>query len=166
MKVFLAHIILLLTSITLTAQPITWQKTYGGSSIDYGYSIVQTPDEGFISVGEKYANSIPATFIMRLSKYGDTLWTRTMAGNGATGVVALSDGNYLVSGWSSEDALIKIDINGNVHWTRYNECGYLKPSRDSGFFVLRGLLLKKYDNGGSVEWQFDCTSFLSSGDFR
>lgn len=160
-----ACLLVLLTSLYLNAQTITWQRTYGGTNIDYGYSIVQTPDEGFIAVGEKYVNFLPTTFFVRLSKHGDTIWTRSVPGNGATGVVALSDGNYLISGWSSEDAILKIDIHGSILWIRYNECGYLKASHDSGFFVLRGPRIKKYNNDGSVAWSYDYSPFLNSGDF-
>lgn len=129
--------------------------------MDYGYSMVQTPDDGFIAVGEKNIR----TFVMRVSKFGDTLWTKTLLGNGSTGVVVLSDHNYLITGWLPQDPIVKIDLNGNVYWTHYGESGYLKASRDSGFFVLRGLRIKKYNNDGSVAWSFDYSPFLNSEDF-
>jgi hypothetical protein len=57
----------------VNSQPITWQRTYGGSNIDYGYSIVQTPDEGYIAVGRKRINTTAYMFAMRLNKFDQTL---------------------------------------------------------------------------------------------
>ena len=57
----------------LTAQPITWQKTYGYGSIEYGFSIVQTGDEGFIAVERGRIFSSNYLFAMRLNKFKDTL---------------------------------------------------------------------------------------------
>ena len=157
-RIAIACLLVLLTSLRLNAQTITWQRTYGDSNIDYGYSIVQTPDEGFIVVGEKNLR----TFVMRITKYGDTLWTRTILGNGSTGVVVLSDHNYLITGWLPQDPIAKIDLNGNFHWIHFGESGYLKASRDSGYFITRDLKIKKYNNDGLLEWYFDYSPLLNS----
>ena len=164
MKVLLTHIILLLTSITLTAQPITWQRTYGGTNMDYGYSIVQTPDEGFIAVGLKRISTSSFMFAMRLDRFGDTLWTRTYSSNPALGIVALSDGNYAISGWYPHDPIIKIDLNGDILWAKYNEAGAIEPSRDSGFFVNRNGVLKKFNNDGTVLWAFEFLKYMNSAE--
>ncbi len=59
------------------SQAVTWQRTYGEGNIDYGYSIVQTPDEGYIAVGRKRIETVSYMFAMRLNKFGDTIWTKT-----------------------------------------------------------------------------------------
>jgi len=164
MKVLLTHIILLLTSITLTAQPITWQRTYGGANMDYGYSIVQTLDEGFIAVGLKRVSTSSFMFAMRLDRFGDTIWTKTFPSNPASRIVALSDGHFVISSSYSQDPLIKIDLNGNVLWANYNEAGAIEASRDSGFYVNRSGLLRYYNNDGIVMWSFDILQYLDSAE--
>ena len=51
MRLLLPHIILLLTSITITAQTITWQKVYGDAGEDVGLSITQVFDGGYVMCG-------------------------------------------------------------------------------------------------------------------
>ncbi len=49
-------------------------------------------------------------------------------------------------------------------WTLYNEAGYLESSRDSGFFISRNSILKKFSNSGSVLWAFDYSNYLNSAE--
>ena len=132
--------------------------------MDYGYSIVQTPDEGFIAVGLKRIDTSPLMFAMRLNRFGDTIWTKTFLSNRASGIVELTDGNYVISGWFPHDPLIKIDLNGNLIWTKYNEAGEIKSSRDSGFFVNRNGVLKKFNDDGTVLWAFDFLKYMNSAE--
>lgn len=68
---------ILLTEISiLKAQTITWQKKYSYGIIEYGLSIVQAEDEGFIAVERGRIFSSNYFFAMRLNKFKDTLYTR------------------------------------------------------------------------------------------
>jgi hypothetical protein len=160
MKVLLAHIILLLTSIALTAQPITWQRTYGDSNIDFGYSIVQTPDEGFIVAGRKRINTDTYISALRLNKFGDTLWTRYFTGFKANQIEMLKDGNYLITGVGN---LVKLDIDGNVMWSRPGSAAAkFRETKDGGFIQCLSELngpflfypkLRRTDSIGNILWE-------------
>ncbi len=69
---------------TDSAGNLKWEKTYIGTDWNFGYSIAQTPDSGFVICGLTY--SYPAVngdvYVIRTKKNGDTIWTRTIGGNG------------------------------------------------------------------------------------
>ena len=56
-----------------------WHKTFGGPAIDYGKSIIQTPDSGFIACG--YSNSIDLDydlFLIKIDQNGNLEWKKDM----------------------------------------------------------------------------------------
>jgi hypothetical protein len=103
-----------------------WTRTYGGANGDYGYSVQQTQDGGYIVAG--YTQSFGAggfdVYLVKTNASGDTLWTRTYGGAGGDfGDVTqqTSDGGYIISGTTNSFGagaydvyLIKTDGNGNV----------------------------------------------------
>ena len=140
---------------TLTAQPITWQKTYGYGSIEYGFSIVQTEDEGFIAVGRRRIISSNYLFAMRLNKFGDTLWTRTYTGYRCLQIEKCSDSNFIISSldFNEETSLFKIDLNGNILWRKYNVGTVFKISADSFIYVCKDTKnVRKYNLNGDSIW--------------
>jgi hypothetical protein len=139
----------------INAQPITWQKTYSYGNIEYGYSIVQTEDEGYIAVGRRRINSTSYLFAMRLNKFGDTLWTRTYTGFRCLQIEKCSDSNFIISSlnFGSETSLFKIDINGNILWRKFNVGTVFKISTDSFIYVCRDIKnVSKYDLNGDSIW--------------
>lgn len=59
-----------------------WTKTYGGADGDYGYSVQQTGEGGFIIVGYRCSTiSTVDVYLLRTDSNGDTLWTRTYGGD-------------------------------------------------------------------------------------
>ncbi len=80
-----------------------WTKTFGGSTDDYGYSVQQTSDEGYIVTG--YTESFGAgnfdLWLLKTDSSGDTLWTKTLGGIQADygySVQQTMDGGYIVTG--------------------------------------------------------------------
>ncbi len=61
-----------------------WQRTYGGSDWDFGYSIQQLPDSGFVICGLTYSYGLGNgnVYVIRTNKNGDTLWTRAIGDSG------------------------------------------------------------------------------------
>ena len=63
---------------------VTWTKTYGGSGDDFGFSLVETPEGGFVLLG--YSNSqdgdVPPTkgyhdnWIIRVDATGELVWKK------------------------------------------------------------------------------------------
>lgn len=46
-----------------------WEHTFGGSSADYGYSVIQTPEEGYLVVGYTYSFGVGGSdvYLIRLA---------------------------------------------------------------------------------------------------
>jgi hypothetical protein len=107
-----------------------WTKTYGGVQWDYGYSIEQTFDGGYIIAGftHSFGAGSADAYLIKTDSLGDTLWTKTYGGadyDEAWSVDQLSDSGYIVAGktysFGAGDCdfyLIRTDANGDSIWTR------------------------------------------------
>jgi hypothetical protein len=131
-----------------------WTMTYGGISADYGYSVQQTTDSGYIIVG--WTNSFgvlgPDVYLLKTDSLGDTLWTKTYGGyesDVGRSVKQTPDGGYIIAGQSFSFSgffpnlyLIKTDSLGDTVWWRtYGvlhgyDAGYsIQLTPDGGYIV-------------------------------
>ena len=108
-----------------------WTNTFGGSDDDYGYSVQQTADGGYIIAGwtVPYGASSLDVYLIKTDNEGNQQWQRTFGG-GSSGeegycVQQTDDGGYIIvgdieySGGSSRDIyLIKTDSQGNQQWSQ------------------------------------------------
>lgn len=105
-----------------------WTKTYGGIASDYGYSVQQTVDGGYIITGStfSYGAGNEDIWLIKTDVDGDTLWTRTYGGvssDEAYAVQQTADGGYIIAGYtysigSGGMYLVKTDSLGDSIWTR------------------------------------------------
>ncbi|NTW32075.1 MAG: T9SS type A sorting domain-containing protein [Bacteroidetes bacterium] len=107
-----------------------WMKNYGGGNWDFGHSLVETADSGYIIAGETYSfgNGNNDAFILKISKNGDSLWSKSYGGQNSDITYDISichDGNFILTGITNSfgkgmfDAyLLKIDQLGDTLWTR------------------------------------------------
>ena len=127
---------------------ITWDKTFGGSSEDMGFSIIQTENGGYAIAGytildrEKRKDTWRAKlgyielteekkqdfWIIKLDKNGNMKWDETFGENNpdvANSIIQTRDGGYAVAGfiWTiyagKQDIwIIKLGENGNKEWEK------------------------------------------------
>ncbi len=102
-----------------------WQKAYGGSRDDVGYSIVEDRD-GYVIVGktESYGENYRSDlYMLKISKNGRLLWERTYGKkqDDAGYDIAKTDDGYIVVGETSDDRtrdkdvyIVKTNKNGRL----------------------------------------------------
>jgi len=139
-----------------------WTRTYGGAGSDYGYSVQQTSDGGYIVVGETNSYGVGGldVYLIKTNASGDTLWTRTYGGadcDDGYSVQQTSDGGYIVVGRTfsfsidvSDVYLIKTNASGDTLWTRIYggtdwDAGYSVQQTSDGGYIIVG---RTYGAGG------------------
>ena len=128
---------------------LQWQNTYGGSNGDYGNSIKQTTDGGYIVAGATRSNDgdvsgnyFESTFdlwIFKIDAEGDFLWQNCLGGTNnewANKIIPHSGGGYLISGYATSG-------DGDVEGIHIGWSG--SPSID--YWII------KIDDSGNLEWQ-------------
>ena len=80
-----------------------WMKTFGGTGRDYGHSVQQTMDGGFIAAG--YTLSFGAggddMYVVKTDANGNEQWSNTYGGSSsdvAYGIRETSDGGFIITG--------------------------------------------------------------------
>ncbi|MFH2143800.1 MAG: hypothetical protein ABIJ97_15355, partial [Bacteroidota bacterium] len=143
MKILWIKILLLalIMNINDSEGQCVFHKLYGmgNNYYDGGFSVVQTYDGGYISVGVSFEN-YDGTYIVRTDECGDTLWTRLydfcyFAGDEGTSVIQLQDSTFSICGWAvdvsdsiADTYILKLNDSGDTVWFRNLD----QPLRDKG----------------------------------
>jgi hypothetical protein len=137
---------------------LEWEKTFGGPNLDYGRSVQQTTDGGYIMAG--WTRSIGAidsdVYLIKTDSDGSMLWEKTFGGPnldcGGNSVQQTIDEGYIIAGWISyplpladtDVYLIKTDSDGNELWSRDFTCfpatdiGYSVQQTTDGGYIIAG----------------------------
>jgi type IX secretion system substrate protein len=172
---------ILFFTITSTVFGQGWERTFGGTDLDMGYSVLQTPNGDFIACG--YAFSFgdgvhQEIHVVRTDIDGNTIWEQTHSEDNiklyGQSLIETSDGNYLIAGYQTADNgdqnlyLLKIDPDGSKIWANTIESpgvdfGYqVIETIDNGFAIIgetrdslsgqRDTYFSKTDINGNEEW--------------
>ena len=108
-----------------------WQKTFGGRFGDYGRSVQQTTDGGYIVAGNTWPLGrigSSKVYLLKIDHKGNKEWARTIGAGGSEygfSVCRTSDGGYMVAGKTvrndkgDDDVyLIKTFADGTKAWSK------------------------------------------------
>ncbi|MBN1577749.1 MAG: InlB B-repeat-containing protein [Chitinispirillaceae bacterium] len=146
---------------------ITFQKAVGGSGDDYGLSVQQTTDGGFVITGSTSSSVGDSSYVylIKTDAEGNAVWTKTFGGGRGKSVQQTSDGGFVIAGETSPRGalsdvyLIKTDAEGNAAWTKAFGVGVepsVQQTNDGGLVVIfsggGAVYLIKTDVIGNVMW--------------
>jgi len=147
-----------------------WSQTIGGSDYDYGHSVQQTTDGGYIVAGVTSSFTIPVdvedlreVYLVKTNSEGYLIWNKTYGGphiDVANSVQQTSDGGYVVAGitysfgaGSGDFYLVKTDSNGVMLWNRtfggsgLDDGRHVQQTEDGGYIVSG--ITQSFGAGGS-----------------
>jgi len=132
-----------------------WTRTYGGSDHDWGRSVQQTSDGGYIIAGWTMSFGVGRNddYLVKTDSSGDTLWTRSHGGiyyDAGESVQQTSDGGYIIAGSTysfgagNDDVyLVKTHVSGTLLWIHtYGgsdwDRGYSVQQTSDGGYIVAG----------------------------
>ena len=170
---------------------ITFQKTWGGTGIDYAYDVHKTSSGGYYlgCVTNSLVNATTSSYVVRINNTGDTLWTAAYAASSSScdaqyinDICPTTDGGCIAVGGKSVCGnanvggnIVRFDASGNVLWSKYCSYGedpYPVIQSADGNFIVGGYVtgigaggedacLMKLDTNGDTLWS---KTYGGSGD--
>ncbi|MCP4414705.1 MAG: T9SS type A sorting domain-containing protein [Gammaproteobacteria bacterium] len=149
-----------------------WTKMFGDSLTDYGFSVQQTLEGGYVITGSTHGDG--RVWLIKTNANGDTLWTNTFGDslrNWGNSIQQTIDGGYIITGlanffMSGNPLLIKTDVSGDTLWTKMigeggSESNSVQQTSDEGYIITgyittgynnTDVLLIKTDTNGDTLW--------------
>ena len=136
-----------------------WEKTFGGGSLQFGYSVQQTEDGGYIVVGETWSFAPGVAepqnvYLIKTCANGDKEWEKTFGGTDVDvglGVQQTTDGGYIITGLTRSFGagepdvyLIKTYANGDKEWEKTlggadDDFGRAVQQTTDGGYIIAGI---------------------------
>ena len=159
---------------------VEWEMTFGGVGSDWGNSVQQTADGGYIIAGatQSFGAGLEDFYVIKVDPGGDVTWNRTFGGSSndhGRSVQQADDGGYIITGYTrsfgagrADVYLVKIDADGDLEWNRTyggpeNDDGYSVQQTNDGGYIVAGhtrshgaggedVYLIKTDREGNILW--------------
>jgi len=126
---------------------VEWSHAFGGSGWEYGVSVTESGDGGYVVTGytTSFGSGAKDVFLLKVDSDGHSEWARTYGGEGidvGRSVVKADDGGFLIVGYTDSFGegeydiyVVKTDIEGHEEW--YKTLGGEGP--EMGWDVIRSL---------------------------
>ncbi|MFA5032844.1 MAG: T9SS type A sorting domain-containing protein [bacterium] len=138
-----------------------WTKAYGGNYTDWGESVQQTQDGGYIISGGTYSYGAGNgnAYIIKTDPSGNVLWTRIYGMPGIDcgySVHQTSDNGYIITGETATEygnglghaniLFLKLNSSGNISWNKVysgavncDDYGFsIRQTNDKGYIIAGG----------------------------
>ena len=155
---------------------LEWEKHSNYSKQDYFTDVCETPDGGFLVLGECGANKWADLWLVRYNRQGDTLWTRKIGTpeiDQPEKIACASNGDILIlgktgTGDESKVLLIRTNSDGSILWQKTLDDGNFYQADDitvlsDNTIVVSGaksndpemphLWMAKMDENGDLLWE-------------
>ncbi|MFA6596487.1 MAG: hypothetical protein WCS69_02110 [Ignavibacteriaceae bacterium] len=157
-----------------------WEKTFGGANEDWGSSVQQSSDGGYIITGStrSFGAGQADVYLIKTDISGNKIWEKTFGGSrseSGNSVQQTPDGGFIIAGYAVLDTgatdvyLIKTDLSGNKVWEKTfggstDDISYsIQQTSDNGFIVVGytwstgagqdDIYLIKTDANGNLIWE-------------
>ena len=138
---------------TFSDGSLQWSKAFGGSNSDYGSSVKETKDGGFIIIGntQSFGAGNDDVFLIKTASDGNLQWSKTFGGTGTDyglSVYQTNDTGFIISGYTyslglntNDLYLVRTTSDGSLLWSKNfggtnTEYGYsIIETNDKGFIV-------------------------------
>jgi prepilin-type N-terminal cleavage/methylation domain-containing protein len=159
---------------------LSWSKIFGDSSSDYGQSVFQTSDGGYIVAGDAtgFGGGFRDAFLSKYDSSGGLSWFKKVGGaswDSGHSVSQTSDGGYIVAGEAGSFGagnydffLLKFDSSGNLSWSKVaggagdDQSRSVSQTSDGGYITTgytqsfgagsSDIFLLKFDSSGGLSW--------------
>ena len=157
---------------------LEWQKAFGGTYEDEGFSVRQTVDGGYVIAGatESFGGGSDDAYLVKTDAAGELEWQKSFGGDSfdtAHSVCLTTDGGYVFTGVTASFAgehvyLVKTDSSGELEWQKSFGGDYwgmsVQQTSDGGYVIAGGtdfpgmsnqsdVFLTKTDSLGNLIWE-------------
>lgn len=158
-----------------------WARTYGGAGNDYGYSVAQTMDGGYVVAGstDSYGAGGNDVYLVRIDSAGVKMWAQTYGGGGDDKGRSVeetpADSGFVIAGHTASYGpgvesvyLVKTYSAGAIRWTKifggtdWDEGRSVRKTLDGGYIIAGStgsfgagaddVYLVKTDSAGTAQW--------------
>ena len=135
---------------------LLWQKNFGGVDWDFGNSLKQTTDGGFIIAGStnSYGRGNADAYVIKTDALGNVMWSKTFGGandDEFKSVIQTSDGGYALTGYTKSYLdptfgdlwAFKLNASGDSTWCKFyggakEDIGHCILEHPNGDFFISG----------------------------